>query len=355
MDSIKNSMRKRSFQGSLKDNDKPHDQYGALAEGGEYQNEWNAFSKFLQSHNLKKKNLPFEMDVSECPNVHAWGKENSSKMKSITVKKRFNSRKLPHLLHLTNDEGATQMYIFKQEDDITMDVIVMNLFKVCNEVWKEQGLPHSLYTYEIVACPDNTGFGEIVPGDTMLNFHAEQIDKVLGRERKNWEKFALSAACVAIVTAIFNITDRHHNNTLLTPTGEMCLIDLSASLGHAAPMDKSLNMNPIYLPNRVLALREYSNILRETVWNEPPYSFEKLEARAVIGYYAIFNSTRIQNLFKDSTYKLLKPHKFATLFHERKHNPQTKEKIRNDIVKAMDGSDSLNKFFSGLAAAVGAN
>jgi hypothetical protein len=51
-------------------------------------------------------------------------------------------------------------------------------------------------------------------------------------------------------------TDRHHNNVLFTPDGELALIDLSASLGKEAPMDKALRINPIYIPERLKNIRE---------------------------------------------------------------------------------------------------
>ncbi|KNC69394.1 hypothetical protein SARC_18096, partial [Sphaeroforma arctica JP610] len=50
------------------------------------------------------------------------------------------------------------------DDDISMDVVLVNLFRECNKIWAEAKLGFELYTYKVVACPDKTGFGEIVPG-----------------------------------------------------------------------------------------------------------------------------------------------------------------------------------------------
>ncbi|KNC79923.1 hypothetical protein SARC_07703 [Sphaeroforma arctica JP610] len=325
---------------------------GQLARPDEHQEEWNAFSTFLQRTDLKKLSLPHELDVTGCPDVHAWGAEKSAKVACITIKKRFNSRKLPHMIEMMNDDGDTQQYIFKQDDDITMDVVVVNLFKACNEVWSSDRvkLPIRLKTYKVVACPDKTGFGEIVPGDTMLNFHAKDFDKALGIDKHAWARFTSSVAGVAVATACFDISDRHHNNTLFTPDGEMCLIDLSASLGHKAPLDKGMVINPVYLPNRLLALREYSNILAQTEWNRKMTEFEDFEEIAVRAYYPIYNSPAIKGMLANSGFNMLKPHKFVAYLHARKNDSQTKEKMRNDIVKAMDNSDGFNKFVAGITS-----
>eukprot|EP01134_Creolimax_fragrantissima_P006682 CFRG6682T1 len=326
-----------------------------LRKHDEHQDEWNALSIWLQKTNLKKLTLPHTLDLAQCPNVHAWGDDKVTKFKSIVVKKRFNSRKLPHLVEMVNEGGDVQLYIYKQDDDITMDVVVMNLFKSCNKVWEDSHLPIRLYTYKIVACPDNTGFGEIVPGDTMLNFHAKDFDSALGTDKHAWARFMSSVASVAVATAIFDISDRHHNNTLFTSDGSMCLIDLSASLGHRAPLDQSMSINPVYLPQRVLALREYSNVLAENVWKRKVTEFEDFEEIAVRAYYPIYNSREIRELLMSSGYKMLKPHKFVAFLHSRKNTRQTKEKMRNDIVKAMDSNDNFNKFVAGITSVMPIN
>eukprot|EP01134_Creolimax_fragrantissima_P005352 CFRG5352T1 len=320
--------------------------------------EWNAFSKWLQKFSLKSFKLPEELDLTAnggCPPCTAWGEGKSKTFSKIVVKKRFNSRKLPHLLELENSDGDKNLYIFKQDDDITMDVVVVNLFRECNKIWERRGIDNRLYTYKVVACPDKTGFGEIVPGDTMSNFHAKDIDAALGTCEADWKKFVLSMAGVAVATAIFDISDRHHNNVLFTPTGEVCLIDLSASLGKKAPLDAGLVINPVYLPNRFLSLREYSNVLRQKEWGGRPKSFTHFEEMCIIAYYAIYNDYNMKAAMKEVGYSMIKPHKFLNLLHERKNTRQAKEGLRNDIVKAMDNSDSFNKFVAGITSVLPMN
>eukprot|EP00122_Pirum_gemmata_P016411 Pgem_evm1s15340 len=82
-------------------------------------------------------------------------------LKKVTILKRFSSRKVPHLISFENEDGEEVKYIFKQDDDITMDVVIMQLFNMCNKIWdearkKNPTLLGKLYTYEIIACPDKT-------------------------------------------------------------------------------------------------------------------------------------------------------------------------------------------------------
>ncbi|KNC77883.1 hypothetical protein SARC_09673 [Sphaeroforma arctica JP610] len=189
----------------------------------------------------------------------------------------------------------------------------------------------------------------------MLNFHAKDIHNALGTDRKTWFKFVNSMIAVAVVTAIFDISDRHHNNVLLTPDNTICLIDLSASLGKKAPMDKSLDINPVYLPKRFLDLREYSNVLSEKVWHEPPSDFYAIEHAAMMAYYPLFRDPILKKAMEAVSYKMLKPHKFLALLHERKSTRQSKEGLRNDIVKAMDNSESFHKFVAGITSIVPMN
>ena len=59
-----------------------------------------------------------------------------------------------------------------------------------------------------MACSDLTGFGEIVPGDTMLNLHTEDMVNMLGNDKDNWLRCFYTLVGVLVATAIFDITVR---------------------------------------------------------------------------------------------------------------------------------------------------
>jgi hypothetical protein len=58
---------------------------------------------------------------------------------------------------------------------------------------------------QVVACPDLTGFGEIVPGDTMLHTTTEAMIAVLGDEKPAYLKILHSIIGVIVATAIFDM------------------------------------------------------------------------------------------------------------------------------------------------------
>jgi hypothetical protein len=57
--------------------------------------------------------------------------------------------------------------IYKQDDDISMDVSVMRLFEMCNETWARRGMPARLRTYK--ACRLSAGPERLVC-DTAVYF-----------------------------------------------------------------------------------------------------------------------------------------------------------------------------------------
>eukprot|EP01098_Paradermamoeba_levis_P000344 TRINITY_DN1034_c0_g2_i6.p1 TRINITY_DN1034_c0_g2~~TRINITY_DN1034_c0_g2_i6.p1 ORF type:complete len:114 (-),score=1.87 TRINITY_DN1034_c0_g2_i6:46-387(-) len=107
----------------------------------------------------------------------------------------------------------------------------MKLLEMANTIWKSRGSVARIRTYNVVACPDLTGFVEVVPGSTMLKNDTEAIGSACGDLPSRWEAFYSSFIAVVAVTCAFNITDRHHNNVMFTPDCDVALIDMSASLG----------------------------------------------------------------------------------------------------------------------------
>lgn len=331
----------------------------AAAEINPEQHAWESFSTWLQKTHLKGLTLPHDLPINDdTPPVPAWGPEDSGKLKRVSVLKRFNSRKLPHLLELENDEGLVTRLIFKQDDDISMDVSVMNLFQLCNEIWQRRGLPGYLRTYKVIACPDLTGFGEIVPGETMLGSSTESMAGMLGEDKDSWHRLMCTLVGVVVSTAIFDITDRHHNNVLFTPDCELALIDLSASLGKVAPMDKALRMNPVYMPQRIIALREIYNARMEKMGYDPDKDMRRwqdVEEAALAHYFAIYNDLNMEKVLSAINYKMLKPHIFHQLLHERKSKKQVSEGMRNTIVNAMDENDTINALVAGITRVIPMN
>eukprot|EP00123_Amoebidium_parasiticum_P013989 comp22265_c0_seq1/m.32924 comp22265_c0_seq1/g.32924 ORF comp22265_c0_seq1/g.32924 comp22265_c0_seq1/m.32924 type:complete len:573 (-) comp22265_c0_seq1:391-2109(-) len=341
------------------------------------QKQWNDLSKYLQTLNLRNiKLLPHVIEPPSGTFCPALGEGKEADVVRIDVLKRFNSRKLPHLLVFTNIDGKEAKFIYKQDDDISMDVAVVRLFEYSNEAWRQEGLNTRIRTYNVVACPDNTGFVEVVPGKTMLSYHAKEVDELLGCDCRKWAAFYYSMLAVMVVTCAFDITDRHHNNVMLAPEGDIVLIDLSASLGKKAPLDKGLMINPIYFPDRFKKVGDMLRTKRseagvcaqsedfvecgcskaEKLMDLMPGSrWSDLEAAAMKSYYALYNNRDLGALLKEAGYKMPKAMRFLTLLNERKHRPQIKEGLRNDIVGTMDRNETVNKMVASLSSALSLN
>jgi hypothetical protein len=279
---------------------------------------------------------------------------------SIRVLKRFNSRKLPHLLELTgvNDDGTTSAtkarYIFKENDDISTDAAVMALLKRANELWAKNGCEAQLRTYDVVAFPDQTGFVSVVPGETMLNVHALDIIETLGGRLEMVNRFFQSLVAVVVVTAAFDITDRHHNNVMFTPDGDIALIDLSASLGKRAPMDEALTINPIYLPRRLRVVLQF--LLRSTAAWVEEFDWNDFVEACMRAYFVLLNNKQMRtDLAVEHSFTMPAADRFLALLAERKSDAQSKEATRNKIVATMENSRTVTRIVSSLAAVVGAN
>eukprot|EP00121_Abeoforma_whisleri_P007699 Awhi_evm1s7036 len=310
---------------------------------------WEELSKWLQSLKFRSiPELPKTFEVPENSNFQCPGfADKNHKMASVVCERRFNSRKVPHMVTLVNVDGDTKRYIYKQDDDISMDVAVMTLLKKSNMIWQNEGLKTFTRTYDIVSCPDLTGFGEIVPGETMLNLKSENIVANLAGDEQKWENFYNSLVAVVVTTAAFDITDRHHNNVIFAPDGDIALIDLSASLGNAAPLDSTFKINPIYYPARI---RKVHNIyMKKCVeLGLPPKSWNTFAADASRAYFAIHNDSDMTKITEGCGYDFLQPWKFMYYLSKRQNDEQGREHARNLIVNKMDNSTAFNNFVAGI-------
>eukprot|EP00123_Amoebidium_parasiticum_P017554 comp23898_c0_seq1/m.42021 comp23898_c0_seq1/g.42021 ORF comp23898_c0_seq1/g.42021 comp23898_c0_seq1/m.42021 type:complete len:491 (-) comp23898_c0_seq1:926-2398(-) len=317
---------------------------------------FEAFSVWLQEQKLKGlKELPVTLEVPEGFKLPAWGNPEGDEVKSVTVLKRFNSRKQPHLLDIVNVKGEHTKYIYKQEDDISMDACVLKLLVLANKIWEKRGYRTHIRTYNVVACSDLTGFCEVVPGETMLHQHAKEMDEILGMDINKWRSFLWSVIAVIVTTCAFDITDRHHNNVMLTPDGDVVLIDLSASLGNKAPMDKGMGINPIYMPGR---FKKIAHVIREKKPEDLNAAIERwsdLEEHCMLAYYALYNDRTLEAVLKEVNYTMPKPGEFLRLLKQRKHVPQIKEGLRNDIVETMDSNVAVNKMVAAICSIIPMN
>ena len=78
--------------------------------------------------------------------------------------KVLNSKKLPLLLKLKNSQpNAPQIIIiYKTGDDLRQDILTIQLIKIMDKIWLDDGYDFRMKPYKVVACKDQVGMIEFV-------------------------------------------------------------------------------------------------------------------------------------------------------------------------------------------------
>lgn len=166
--------------------------------------------------------------------------------------KYMDSKKLPLWLVWENDEeiGPPINVIFKVGDDLRQDVLTLQVIRIMDKMWKNEGLDLLLNPYGCIATGDEIGMIEVVMNaDTTANINkaaggtkavlkVDTLTKWLKQYnqkeqfRKAQETFAKSSAGYCVATFVLGIGDRHNDNIMLTREGHLFHIDFGHFLGN---------------------------------------------------------------------------------------------------------------------------
>ena len=167
--------------------------------------------------------------------------------------KFMDSKKLPLWLVLENEDPRANpiFIIFKAGDDLRQDLLTLQMIRIMDKIWKDEGLDLGLNAYGAVATGDETGMLEVVlNSDTTSN-----ISKAAGGgaacfrddPMANWlrehnpdeasysqavQNFICSCAGYCVATCVLGIGDRHNDNVMLQKTGHLFHIDFGHFLGN---------------------------------------------------------------------------------------------------------------------------
>jgi phosphatidylinositol-4,5-bisphosphate 3-kinase len=167
--------------------------------------------------------------------------------------KIMNSKKEPLWIEGINSvPGAEDLKImFKSGDDLRQDILTLQLIKIMDKMWLDQGLDYKMKPYRVMATMDQVGFIEIVKrSQTTARIHKMQGGR-LGALRENTiklylektnppgpkyekarETFKRSCAAYCIATYIMGIGDRHSDNIMVSDEGHLFHIDFGHFLGN---------------------------------------------------------------------------------------------------------------------------
>ena len=206
---------------------------------------------FLQEM-LKKPDYKDSLSNLICPlnRSHLLGNVNIEKCRILTSAKR------PLYLTWMNSAEYASYYqsdfelIFKHGDDLRQDMLTLQILKLMNLIWRNEGLDLKMQVYDCFSTGCKTGFIEVIK-DAMTLFKIQMAGGMKGRyqidtnQLYKWlchnnsnekidvvDNFTKSCAGFCVATFILGIADRHPDNIMVNKEGRLFHIDFGHFLGH---------------------------------------------------------------------------------------------------------------------------
>ncbi|OQS06375.1 phosphatidylinositol kinase [Thraustotheca clavata] len=162
----------------------------------------------------------------------------------------MSSAKLPLWLVFENADptGEPIEVIFKAGDDVRQDQLTLEMFRLMESIWLDDGLDLRLKPYRCVATSPFTGILEVVTeAVTTADIHHRNgvfgplqetsfSDWIRQHNPDTYEAavdiFRRSCAGYCVATYVLGIGDRHNDNIMMTTSGRYFHIDFGHILGH---------------------------------------------------------------------------------------------------------------------------
>lgn len=167
--------------------------------------------------------------------------------------KFMDSKMKPLWLAFENydSHGKDIFVIFKSGDDLRQDMLTLQMIRIVDKMWKDEGLDLRMIPYQCLAVDYKVGFIEVVPNaDTIANIQKEKGFTAASAFKKGcllaWlkdhnpdeksldkaiQEFTLSCAGYSVFTYVLGVADRHSDNIMVKTNGQLFHVDFGHILG----------------------------------------------------------------------------------------------------------------------------
>ncbi|XP_075746884.1 phosphatidylinositol 4,5-bisphosphate 3-kinase catalytic subunit beta isoform-like isoform X2 [Rhipicephalus microplus] len=165
----------------------------------------------------------------------------------------MDSKMKPLWLVFENSDSAAEdiAIIFKYGDDLRQDMLTLQMIRIMDKIWKDEGYDFRMIPYQCLSTDHNVGLIEVVRrSNTIANIQKlhnssatsafkkgslltwiKDHNKTPESLKKAVENFTLSCAGYCVATYVLGVADRHSDNIMIKANGELFHIDYGHILG----------------------------------------------------------------------------------------------------------------------------
>lgn len=166
----------------------------------------------------------------------------------------YDSKKLPFALSClpsSDYKGDPYRIMFKYGDDLKQDSLVLQMFRIFDKLWRENGYDFKMNIYRTLSTGTEIGFIEIVDAENNSKIHKDYAKGLVdafderttavfledkNRDKKDLaiakENYLRSSAGYLVATYVMGIGDRHSGNVMVQKNGKFFHIDFGHILGN---------------------------------------------------------------------------------------------------------------------------
>ncbi|KFH73635.1 hypothetical protein MVEG_00850 [Podila verticillata NRRL 6337] len=159
----------------------------------------------------------------------------------------FKSSLLPLHLTFSCTDGSQYQTIFKSGDDLRQDQLVIQLITLMDDLLRKENLDLKLMPYKVLATGVDHGMVQFVPAQSLANVLSENGGSLqmfwrtyhlgdhsvdtFGVRPDVMDAYVKSCAGYCVIMYLLGVGDRHLDNLLLSPNGNIFHVDFGFILG----------------------------------------------------------------------------------------------------------------------------